>query len=64
MVSWRDIRIDFGRALVCFILGRFQEKGGQRMVFMGGVASPSADMEAMMVDRNQCFEEHWHYKGR
>ena len=34
------------------------------MVFMGGVASPWVDTEAMVVEWIQSFEEHWRYKGR
>ena len=34
------------------------------MVFMGGTASPSADVGAMVVDWIHSFEEHWRYKGR
>lgn len=33
------------------------------MVFMGGVASPWADTEPMVVEWIQPFEEHWRYKG-
>ena len=34
------------------------------MVFMGGVASPWFNTEAMVVEWIQSFEEHWRYKGR
>ena len=64
MIIWGYIRIHFGRALVRFILGGFQKKGGQRMVFMGGAVSPSADIEAMVVEWILSFEKHWRYKGR